>query len=100
MREDRTERHTIRPGGRTLTHPILNAPHHTLWYRIKDWIFYPILVGGIVVMVLVARDVAKQRDPGDPDFNAPVTITVASTYRFLPTDRITYKAIKGVGLTY
>lgn len=88
-----------------MTHTPFHTPNHTLWYKMKSLNPYAIL-GFIVWTIMmttigiVGLSVAKQRDPGDPDLNVPVTITVASTYKFLPTDRITYKAIKGVGLTY
>ena len=83
-----------------MTHTPYHAPHHTWWFKVRHWIGAFSLLVALGIAFMISKEVAQQRDPSDPDLNSPIVIRVESVYKFLPTDRITYRSIKGVGLTY
>ena len=91
-----------------MTSNTVHIPNHTWWYRIKNWVktigmcIGVTLVGALIACAIgaMSESITKHYGPPRLDLTAPITIKVDSVYRFLPTDRISYRAIKGVGLTY
>jgi hypothetical protein len=83
-------------------------PHHTLWYRFKNFAIYAlILLGAFAIsaghIFLTVQKLKRPKQVGLDTaamLQRPVQVEMTSTYYFHPEDGVSIRLIKNVGLTF